>query len=377
MNVLVIPDKFKDALTAKQVIAGIKQGIYLFNPNAAIYSFIMSDGGDGFLDAICNIKPGLDKVYVDAVNPLGEKISSFYLFDDATKTAYIELANASGLQLLVPENRNALKTSTIGTGHQILHAAGLGAKSIYIGLGGSATNDGGTGIAHVLGYGFLNAEGIQVHPSGENLIHFDSIKDERTEIIKEAKFYAVNDVNNVLFGPNGAAYVYGRQKGATGLDLELLDKGLQHLQDLVIKYLGQNEAFEPGAGAAGGAAYGLKVFLGAEFISGVDFIFELASVERLISERKIDLIITGEGKIDKQTLNGKLIKGVSRLAKNNNIPIVAVCGKCELTKKDISNMGFKDVLEISDASLSLEENLKNAYSLLVKSIGNYFFTHNS
>lgn len=377
MKVLVIPDKFKDALTAKQVIAGVKEGICLFNPNAAIYSVIMSDGGDGFLEAISNIKPGLKKVYVAAVNPLGEKISSFYLFDDASKAAYIELANASGLQLLAPEKRSALKTSTIGTGHQILHAAGLGAKTIYIGLGGSATNDGGTGIANALGYSFLNGAGTQLYPSGENLIDFHSIKDKRVERIKNSKFYAVNDVNNVLFGPSGAAHVYGKQKGATNLELELLDNGLQHLHNVVVKALGKSAAFEPGAGAAGGAAYGLKVFLGAEFISGVDFIFELANIARLIREKKIDLIITGEGKIDAQTLNGKLIKGVSKLAKNYNIPILAVCGICELSEKDFRSMGLQTVLEISDTSLSLEENLLNAYEQLVRVVANHFSINHS
>lgn len=371
MNFLLVPDKFKGSLSAKKVIAAISNAISDIYPQAGIYSVAASDGGDGFLDSVRSYME-LETIKIDATDPLGRKISTEFLINPQTGEAYIELARASGLELLSDEERDPLLTSTMGTGIQIKEAILNGAKKIYIGLGGSATNDAGLGIAAACGFSFFDEFGNSLKPIGKNLSKISAIKP--SDFLKEYKnleIYAVNDVDNPLFGPTGAAYVYAAQKGANKQDIAFLDKGLKHLHTILKGEMGKDCADIPGSGAAGGTAYGLKAFLNADYISGTDFIFKLARIDRLLESHSIDFIITGEGKIDEQTLRGKLIHGVCQLGKNYNIPVIVVCGVSEVNKKHLREMGNVEVIEIHEPSEPLAYSIENASNLIELAIANF------
>ncbi|HMB61857.1 MAG TPA: glycerate kinase [Eudoraea sp.] len=368
MNILLVPDKFKGSLTAGGVIEALKSGINRVLPDASTYAVIASDGGDGFLEAVAQYI-SVEEVQVDTPGPLGRNLRATYLFDPENLRAYIELARASGIVLLADSEKNPFQTSTLGTGNQIMDAISRGAKAIYIGLGGSATNDGGIGIAQALGFHFFDIMGNHLEPIGGNLDKIDRITaPEISELLRDVTIYAVNDVSNPLYGENGAAHIYARQKGANGNEIELLDAGLRNLNKVAEQQFKVFNAQIPGAGAAGGTAYGLKTFAGAHFISGIDFILELASVEELLQKKEINYIITGEGRIDEQTLNGKLINGVLNLGKRYQIPVMAVCGSLDMDKAELKKHGIHEVLEVRDPSRSLEYNMENAAELVEKSI---------
>ncbi len=372
MRLLIIPDKFKGSLTSEEVYKAIKKGVEKVTENSHFHFVKASDGGDGFLEAI-KMYRNCSEVKMDTLDPLGRKISSVYLYDGQTQSAYIEMANSSGMELLQPKERNAGLTTTYGTGQHIDDALKRGAKYIYVGLGGSATNDGGIGIAKALGYDFLDRDGASLKPIGKHLseIH-DIVKPVHGVATSEVCFYAVNDVKNPLFGENGAAYVYAGQKGADKSMIKELDEGLRNLSEIVIGNMGKDFSDLPGSGAAGGTAFGLKAFLNAEFLSGIDFILEVSGVKQVLVEEKFDYLITGEGKIDAQTLSGKLIEGVVELAKKYHIPVLAVCGMLDVPLNELTSKGVIDVIEIRDVGKSLEYNMENAAILLEEKISRYF-----
>jgi len=375
MNFLLVPDKFKGSLSAKQVITAISKAVSTIYPEAGIYSVTASDGGDGFLDSV-RYYINLETIKIDTVDPLGRKINTEYLVNSQTGEAYIELAKASGLELLSNEKRNPLLTSTMGSGIQIKEAVFKGAKRIYIGLGGSATTDAGLGIAAAFGFSFLDEFGNLLKPIGGNLSKISSILlSNFLKDYKKLEIYAVNDVDNPLFGSKGAAYVYAAQKGANKEDIEFLDKGLKHLDTIVKTQMGKDYANIPGSGAAGGTAYGLKTFLNAEFISGTDFIFKLARIDKLLESNSVDFIITGEGKIDNQTLRGKLIHGVCQLGKKYDIPVIVVCGVSEVNKKQLIQMGNVEVLEIREPSRPLSYSIENAAGLIELALAKFLKNH--
>jgi len=372
MKLLLIPDKFKGSLTSEEVskafIAGLEKSGVAFTS----HYIKASDGGDGFMDAVSKYKPCIS-VQVISENPLGKQIQSYYLFNQKSSSAYIELANSSGMELLRPEERNPMLTSTRGTGLQIKDAVAKGVKNVYIGLGGSATNDGGIGIAHALGYSFLNEQGEKLSPIGANLSQIRTIDDSNVlSGLNKVKFVAVNDVTNPLFGESGAAYVYAKQKGASDVIVEDLDQGLRNLDAVVSKKYNSKNAMVSGSGAAGGAAFGLKSFLNASFVSGIDFVLELTGVNKLLSSEKFDFIVTGEGKIDRQTLHGKLIQGVIKLAATHNIPVFAICGRLEISKDELKQQGIFDVFEIQDSTKDLAYNMRHATTLLTEKTAEYF-----
>jgi len=368
MKVLLIPDKFKGSLTASEVIESITKGIKKAYPEASIHPVMASDGGEGFLDAILE-NVNCEIIKCNTVDPLGRAIEAKYLYNPLDSTAYIELANASGLSLLKASERDVMQTSTLGTGLQIMDAIQKGAKSIYIGLGGSATNDAGLGIAEALGHYFLDDKGNQLPPVGSNLAKIKSIHKRRNATsIKGVSFFAVNDVDNPLFGPEGAAYTYARQKGATNEEIKELDCGIQDFSNLVQLQTKKDVAALSGAGAAGGTAYGLKVFCDAKYVSGIGFLSKTAKVEESLAQNDFDYIITGEGKFDSQTLRGKLIHGVLDLGERFGVPVLAVCGQLDLEKSALDKYKNLTVLEIKDGSKSLDENMKNTGALLEKSV---------
>jgi len=371
MKIVLIPDKFKGSLTASEVIEAITKGIKRAYPKANISSVITSDGGDGFLDAIQHTI-FVKRIYCESVDPLGRPMTAPYLYHPEKKTAYVELAQCSGMVLLDKEDRNPMKTSTLGTGLQIKHAVEQGAEAIYVGLGGSATNDGGIGIAHGLGFRFLDANGATLPPTGQSLSNIYTIETNGVSSdLKNIKIFAVNDVTNPLTGPAGAAYVYARQKGAGEEQIKALDDGLIKLNRIIEGKWHKSDALLPGAGAAGGTAYGLKSFLGASFIKGIDFMFALSDVDALFKENDVDLIITGEGAIDEQTLHGKLIQGVLLLAKKHTTPVIAVCGLLELDEKTAKANGLKTILEIRDKNKSVDYSMKHAARLVEDHVYEY------
>ncbi len=374
MRYVLIPDKFKGSLSAEEVINSLSTGIRQVYPDAEIASVIASDGGDGFLKAVARAIP-VEEIYVSSVDPLGRALQSQYLLSREEQTAYIELAECSGLVLLDPTERDPTLTTTLGTGLQIRHALENGAKRIYVGLGGSATNDGGIGIAHGLGFRFKDGSDTVLDPTGGNLGKIRSVEMGGViEALQQAEVIAINDVQNPLLGPQGAAAVYASQKGASLEQIDFLEAGLKNLDQVVHKTFGKSAADLPGAGAAGGAAYGLHTFLNARFVKGVEFMLQLTQAEALFEGLKTDLLITGEGAIDEQTLHGKLIQGVSALGEKYGVPVLAVCGKLDMEEEDVGKFGLEAILEIRDQSKSIQYSMENAATLLQQNISAYLRT---
>ncbi|MEM7187670.1 MAG: glycerate kinase [Bacteroidota bacterium] len=365
MNFVIAPDTFKDCLTASEVAQAMEQGVHNLDPNARCFRINASDGGEGFLNAVAQYVSEVKTITIPTVDPLGRPINAAYLFDEANHTAYVELARASGIELLTEDERNPMYTSTFGTGMQLQHAIAKGARKIYLGIGGSATNDGGAGIAKALGFDFFDSNGGAVMPTGQNLASVHSYQRPK-DWLGTTRFFAVNDVLNPLFGPNGAAFTYARQKGASEQEIELLDLGLQNLDRVVSASSGKSSANLEGSGAAGGTAFGLKSFLNAEYISGVSFVLELSNFRALLSEHKIDAIITGEGKIDHQTAFGKFIYGISQVAAMNGIPVVAVCGKLDASDSEVKKIGLSGVAQLYDPVQPPAYSFENAARLITQ-----------
>ncbi len=347
MNVVIAPDAFKDCLSASEVAEAMKNGVLAFDNSAQCHVIKASDGGEGFLNAVASYISEVKQVTVPTVDPLGRNMSAAYLYDTSANTAYVELARASGLELLSDSERNPMFTSTYGTGLQIKHAVEQGATTVYLGIGGSATNDAGTGIAHALGYEFFDANDSEVKPMGSTLETIDRIGKPNSNF-EHVNFYAVNDVLNPLFGPSGAAHTYARQKGAGEQEIRQLNSGLEHLANVVKEQLNVDEANTPGSGAAGGTAFGLKSFFNAVYISGASFILGLSGFESLLLKEKIDVIFTGEGMIDHQTAFGKFVFGIAQEANRLDIPVLGICGKLNVNDSELKKIGLRMASEIYD-----------------------------
>jgi glycerate kinase len=314
----------------------------------------------------------VESVEVAVTDPLGREIRATFLLDPNSGEAFIEMATASGMELLLPEERNPMRTNTCGTGQLILEALKLGAREIFVGLGGSATNDGGCGIATVFGYRFLDSHGKVLKPVGASLERISRIVPPPHPILpKTARITAVNDVNNPLWGRQGAAHIYAAQKGASPYEIERLDAGLQNLDRLVQEQLGVTAGTYPGAGAAGGAAYGLNCFLGARFTAGTDLILRLNGFEEFLRDHKPDFVFTGEGRLDAQTLMGKLIHGVLALSAVEKCPVIVFCGQCDASPESLEGARLKTVLQVSDPEKPLAWNMEHAYDLVAQSVSRF------
>lgn len=363
MHFLIIPDSFKDSLTAQEVIDALQMGLKEADQNLTTTAVVASDGGEGFLSFVQSFMD-VDKIATHTKDPLGREIVAEYAFAKASQTAYIELAKASGLELLAPKERNPLYTSTYGTGIQINDAIARGAIEVYVGLGGSATNDGGIGMATALGYQFLDKMGNVLEPSGKNLQSIAQIRKPINNSLP--KIYAINDVDNILIGKQGAAHIYAKQKGANATEILRLDAGLENLSKVVYRDLRLDHLLKPGTGAAGGSGYGLSVFFKANFVSGISFLTTISGVQETLSTGKIDAIITGEGSIDNQTKRGKLVKGVASLGKQYELPVYGVCGVNKLDELDAAFMGITKSWAVRDQAKSKEDSYTNAASYLEK-----------
>lgn len=321
MNILIISDKFKFTFSSIEIGEMIKKNIEK-SITSKIEILPISDGGEGFLDAI-NYKNNFNKILTTTNNPIFEQTESYFLMNN--KIAYLEYALTGGLQLIPASKRNPMFTSSYGLGQQIKIAIKKGANKIIIGLGGSATNDVGIGMATAMGYDFLDKNGKKLNPVGNNLLKIYNLQNnEETKLIKKVRFFATTDVSNPLFGENGATNIYAQQKGANSDQIEILEQGVQNIAKIIEQKLKIFLNTEKGEGAAGGLGTGIKSFLNGKIISGSDFIFEhLNLVEKI---KRADLIISGEGKIDKQSFQGKIIGKICNITQKYNKRLIQIAG---------------------------------------------------
>ncbi|MEM9077629.1 MAG: glycerate kinase [Bacteroidota bacterium] len=353
MKFVLAPDKYKGSLSGLQFCDAAEQGIRRVFPEAEIIKKPLADGGDGTIEVV-NQHLNAAEIQVQVKNPLFNDIQAGYLFSEEKKIAFIEMSEASGYKLLPKSELNCMHTTSLGTGQLIKDALDRGAKQIVLGIGGSATNDGGIGMATVLGYQFLDRQGNQVVPIGKNLSAVTTITYEDLHPrIQDVEFKVACDVKNPLYGPEGAAYVYGPQKGASPEEIKLLDAGLENLAKVIRKTFGTDVQNIPGAGAAGGMGAGAIVFLNASLTSGIDLIKEMAQFDDVI--QNADWIITGEGQLDSQTLSGKTIDGVIKSAQKYKVPVAALCGSVSVSIQELETMGLDYATSVLNQPGTLHE----------------------
>ena len=327
-RVLVAPDKFKGTLSSSEVSSAIVSGLRRVWPRAQYDRFEIADGGDGFCACLTKLAGG--KMFSErTVDARGKPRRARVGLIDGGRTRVIDLASASGIALVAPSDRDPASTSTVGTGRLIRKAIERGCSRLIIGLGGSASNDGGIGIASELGYQFLDKNGVPVSLNGSGLLSLEYILAPEEQ--RRVQVTAATDVDNPLFGRNGAAYQFAPQKGADERGVRLLDRGLRNLDRVVQRDLGLKRAHVPGAGAAGGCGYGLMVFLGAVIQPGLDLIADYGELHRKV--QAADLVVTGEGRFDRTSFAGKAPFRVATAARKLGIPVAAVIGSLGLPGK--------------------------------------------
>jgi glycerate kinase len=366
VKIIIAPQAFKGSLQAHEVAAAMAEGVRTAKPNSQIISLPMADGGEGTVKAMVESTGG-HLVTTEAHGPLGDKINAKWGVLGDGKTAVIEMAAASGLNL-VPENRrDALTASTFGTGELIRAALESGYRKIIIGLGDSATTDGGTGMARALGINFLDEDNQPIPPGGGGLYQLKHIDTTgRHPLIGEGTIIGACDVTNPLYGPEGAAYIYGPQKGASAEDIKKLDAGLRHLADIIRRDTGKDVSELPGGGAAGGLATGLVAFLNASLQSGVDIVCESTGYKKHLEGA--DLVITGEGRIDSQTARGKTICGIATRAKGSGVPVIAVAGELGKGHRAVFDCGISQAIGIMSKDMDREYAMKNAAYLIKNAV---------
>ncbi len=389
MKILLAPDKFRGSMTAAEACQAIREGIRLADQTVETVSVLLADGGEGILDVLTSVTSGT-KRQVTVADPLGRPIRAEYGLSANGQTAFVELASASGLHHLAPGERDALRASTFGTGQLLRAALEAGATRIILGVGGSASTDGGTGMAAALGYRFLDEHDSELIPCGGTLSQIARIDAAAVPFdFSKIKIDVACDVTAPLYGPEGAAFVYAPQKGATPEQVGVLDAGLRHLAGStpgstphplkgafsVLEIPGRKAPFRgwgvlpgvnvgliPGAGAAGGTGFGAMVFLNATLRPGTDLVMELTRFDEALDG--VDLIITGEGKLDAQTLQGKLIGGICQWAAARGIPVVALCGTLDADPPTLRTMGLAYAASILPRPMTLDEAQREGSELL-------------
>lgn len=362
MKIIIAMDSFKGSLSSMDVVNSVAKGIRKVLPEAELVTLPIADGGEGTVDTFLSAMGGR-KYQVSVSDPIGRTTAATYcVLPDGT--AVIEMAQASGLTLLKEDELDPLRTSTYGTGELISHALDQGCRRFIVGIGGSATNDGGAGMAQALGVQLFDRQGNILPPGGAALAYLDKIdcskKDSR---LSESTFMVACDVTNPLCGPQGAAAVYGPQKGANKEDIAILDDALMHYAHILNTQLGIDIALRPGAGAAGGLGAGLMAFCGAKVAPGIQTILDAVKFESLLENA--DLVITGEGRIDAQSFCGKVPFGVAKRTKAvKNIPVIAVVGCVGEGAESIHDAGVDAILPITDKPMTLQYSMENADMLL-------------
>ncbi|RDZ17766.1 glycerate kinase [Priestia megaterium] len=358
MKIVIAPDSFKESLTALRVCEAVEKGIRIHFPNAEISKVPMADGGEGTVQSLVDATGG-QIIQAKVTGPLGKEVEAFYGILGDGKTAVIEMAAASGLHHVPVDKRNPLITTTRGTGELILKALDHKVKHIIIGIGGSATNDGGTGMAKALGAKLLDANGAEMKEGGGSLDQLASIDltnlDSR---LAEVKVEVACDVDNPLTGETGASAVFGPQKGATPDMVKQLDHNLAHYAAVIGKEMQIHIQNVPGAGAAGGLGGGLLAFLSAELKPGVDIVIEATQLESYI--KGADLVITGEGRIDSQTIYGKTPVGVAKTAKKHSVPVIAIAGSIGAGSEAVYEHGISALFSVVPGAVTLSEALEKA-----------------
>ena len=353
MKVVVASDSFKGCLSSQQVAEAVGEGVHEVFPEAEIVALPVADGGEGSLAAMRRVYPDSEEVTVNVYGPLYWKVDAKYLILPDGKTAFVEIAQACGLELLEKDKRDPLKTSTYGFGQMIADAISRGCTKVIAALGGTSTNDAGAGMLSALGYRITNSDGTRNACHGSELILIDDIDDSEVhESIKQAEFIAICDVTSPLCGQEGAAYVYAPQKGACICAVRALDDGLCNFARVTCMKTGVDLTFRPGAGAAGGVAGAMHAFLGAKMASGSDVILDAVNFENVVDDA--DLVITGEGKLDHQTLTGKLPYKVAQRAAAKGVPVIAICGAAEISGLP----GAKAVIPVTPEGMPLSEAMK-------------------
>lgn len=371
MNILIAPDKFKGSLPAREVCRAITKGIRNRYPGAIIQHHPLADGGDGTL-SILHEHLDLETISVETVDPLGRPILGDYLLGE--DVAFIEVATAAGLVLLTQEERNPLLTSTYGSGLMVADALKQGVSEIYLLLGGSATHDLGTGIARALGVRFLDKDGEDVAPNGRGLEQIQRILiPEKAQWIGKS-ITLLCDVSNPLVGQSGSAHVYAAQKGADKATIDRLERGSRHLGRLLDELAGADISNLPGGGAAGGIAAGLSALLGATLRSGFQTISELTGLESAVS--RADYIITGEGQLDEQSLQGKVVGGVLELCSKFNKDCYVFTGRNQLANQQTLNQRLKKVFEIMSLAPDEQSAMNRAEDYLTELADSLDFSTN-
>ena len=362
MKIVIAPDSFKDSLSAEKVADAIAAGLADVMPHAQLVKCPMADGGEGTVEAIVAAGNGqLRRNHVQG--PLGAPVEAHWGWLPDSRTAIIEMAEASGLQLLKPEQRNACITSTFGTGELIKAALDAGARRVILAIGGSATNDAGAGALQALGLGLFDAQGNSLPRGGLALAHVARI--ERSGLdprLAEVRFEIAADVNNPLCGEHGASAIFGPQKGASAEQVQLLDQALGHFADHCANVLPKDVRHEPGSGAAGGLGFAAKAFFGAQFRAGVEVVAELVGLAEAV--KGADLVITGEGRFDAQTLRGKTPFGVASIARAEGVPVVVLAGTLGEGYQALYEHGINAAFAIASGPMTLQDACARAAPLL-------------
>lgn len=362
MKIVIAPDSFKDSLSAQGVAQAIASGLREVWPDAQLMECPMADGGEGTIEAVLAACGG-QWMTTDVSGPLGQPVQAQWGWLADTRTAIIEMAMASGLQLLTLAQRDATVTTTYGTGQLITAALDAGAQRVILAIGGSATNDAGSGMLSALGAGFLDDNDQPLPPGGLALSKVARIDlgslDAR---LKEVRFEVAADVNNPLCGPNGASHVFGPQKGASPEQVLALDAALAHFAEQSACVLGRDDSEQPGSGAAGGMGFAASAYLNASFRPGVEVVADLTGLAQALEGA--DLVITGEGRFDAQTLRGKTPFGVAKIAQRQRVPVIVLAGTLGDGYADLYEHGISAAFALSSGPMTLEQACASAATLL-------------
>ncbi|WP_207282956.1 glycerate kinase [Pseudomonas sp. FW300-N2F2] len=362
MKIIIAPDSFKDSLSAQGVADAIAQGLAQVWPDAQLVKCPMADGGEGTVESVLAACNG-EWRHTWVRGPLGTSVESRWGWLADSRTAIIEMAEASGLQLVPPEQRDACSSSTYGTGELIRAALDEGAGRVILAIGGSATNDGGAGAMQALGVALLDEHEQPLVPGGQALAHLSRIDlGDLDPRLAQVSFEIAADVDNPLCGPHGASAVFGPQKGASAQQVQDLDRALGHFADHCAQALGRDVRDEPGSGAAGGLGFAAKAFLGAQFRTGVDVVAQLTGLAEAVSGA--DLVITGEGRFDAQTLRGKTPFGVARIARQQGVPVVVIAGTLGEGYQALYEHGIDAAFALANGPMTLQQACVDAPRLL-------------
>jgi glycerate kinase len=362
MKIVIAPDSFKDSLSAQGVADAIALGLADVWPDAQLIKCPMADGGEGTIESVLAACNG-ELRRIEVRGPLGATVNAAWGWLPHSHTAIIEMAEASGLQLVPVDQRDACISSTFGTGELIRAALDAGAQRVILAIGGSATNDGGAGAMQALGVKLLDAHDKALKPGGLALAQLARI--DMTDIdprLAEVRFDIAADVDNPLCGPHGASAIFGPQKGASPEQVEQLDRALGHFAGLCAKALKTDVRDEPGSGAAGGLGFAAKAFLGAQFQAGVEVVAELVGLAEAV--KNADLVITGEGRFDAQTLRGKTPFGVARIARQQGVPVIVIAGTLGEGYQQLYAHGIDAAFALASGPMTLAQACAEAPRLL-------------